>query len=252
MTVWEHLGELRTRLMRVMLYVAVMFVVAFAVYDPVLAFISEPYLEVIGAENLVTLGPVDPVALKLKLATYMAIGLSIPFILFELWGFISPGLTPKERRWSAPFLPLAFVFFCVGVFFGYFTLEPALGFITGFSGPTVVPLADANKYLGFWTFLMLAFGITFQFPIVLALLMMARVVTWRQLLDVWRYAVIGIVAFAAVITPSQDPYSLMLMVVPMVVFYFGAVLFGWIALRNPASRDVDAAVGDATASEAAA
>lgn len=232
MSIWDHLGELRTRLIRSMIYVALAFVVCFLIFDPVLEIISKPWLEATGEDSLKVFSATDPVALKLKVVTYMAIGVAMPFILWELWRFVAPGLTPREKRWVAPFFPVAFLMFCLGVFIGYLTLPRAAEFMAGFAGDNVQILTGATSYIGFFTFFMLAFGITFQFPIVLFILQAAHVVTWSQLLAGWRYALVIVVVFAAVITPSQDPYSLLLMAVPMIVFYFGAILLGWIVFRD--------------------
>jgi sec-independent protein translocase protein TatC len=242
MTLWEHLGELRTRLIRSAVYVAVAFGICFIfLYEPALKLISAPYLDALGQEKLLTLGLIDTVSLKLKVVTYMAVAMAMPFLVYEIWAFVSPGLTKREKRWSAPFIPLVFVFFCFGVLVGYLTLPPAIGFMLGFAGDSVEPFPFANQYLSLVTFMLLAFGLTFEFPLVLILLQAAHAVSWRALLRSWRYVIIGITIFAAVITPSQDPYSLTLMVVPMVVFYFGSILFGWLVWRDrgrvPASTD---------------
>ncbi len=234
MTVIEHLAELRTRIVRVFAYVALAFVACFWLFEPVVDLISRPYVDAIAhlkhippsKVDLSLFGPLDAVALKLKVVTYMAIAVVSPFILLELWGFISPGLTAKERRWARPFLPAALLFFALGVWVGLLTMPKAFEFLLGFAGPKFDYIAEAGKYIGFVAFLLLAFGATFEFPLVMLLLQAANIVTWRQLLTSWRYAMVVIVVAAAVITPSQDPYSLMLMAVPMVVFYFGAILVG--------------------------
>lgn len=228
MTLMEHLGEIRMRLIRVVIAFFVAFAVCFFFFTPVVEFISRPYLALIGTDQLIVLGPVDTVTLKIKVVSYMAIAITIPYILYELYRFVAPGLTRKEKLWTAPFIPMSFVFFAMGVYVGYLTLPKALEFIVGFAGENVTQIPDANKYLGFVTFMLLAFGITFQFPLVLLLLQAARIVKWRQLLSFWRYAIVLIMVFAAVITPSQDPWSLGLMVVPMVVFYFLSILVGYL------------------------
>lgn len=238
MSIMEHLGELRTRLMRTMVYIGIAFVVCFFLFNPVLRFIAEPFLKVknLTTNELVGMGPLSAVSFKLKLVTYMAIGLAMPFILGELWGFVSPGMTSKEKRWTAPFFPVAFLLFCFGVVLGYLTLPSALEFMGGFAGEGFKLLPVADDYISLFTFYMLAFGLTFEFPVVLFILQASHVVTWRALLSGWRYAVVSIIVFAAVITPSQDPYTLVLMAVPMIVFYFGSILFGWLVLRERRSK----------------
>jgi sec-independent protein translocase protein TatC len=242
MTLLEHLAELRSRLMRSIIYVAVGFAACFVVFDPVMTFIAQPYLALgrerglLTTDKLTFFAPTDAIALKLKVVTYLAIIVAMPLILWELWRFVSPGLTKQEKRWARPFVPAALFFFALGICVGYLTLPKALEFILGFAGENFQTLPDANKYLGFFTFMMLAFGLTFQFPIVLLLLQATNTLTWRSLLGGWRYAVVIIVAFAAIVTPSQDPYSLALLAGPMVVFYLGAIGLGYLLFRERSYR----------------
>lgn len=238
MTVMEHLGELRVRLIRILIAFAIGFAACFWLFDYVVEFVSEPYLEAIGETELKVFSPVDAVALKIKVVSYMAIAVAVPYALFEIYRFVSPGLTAREKRWSLPFIPLSFAFFLIGVFIGYLTLPKAIEFMEGFSGPLVSIFPDATKYIGFVTFMLLAFGITFQFPLVLLLLQATNIADWRKLLGFWRYAVVLIVVFAAIITPSQDPWSLALMVLPMVVFYFGAVGVGYLLFGKRRQKQV--------------
>ncbi|MCC7076212.1 MAG: twin-arginine translocase subunit TatC [Acidimicrobiia bacterium] len=233
MSLWDHLGELRTRVIRAGVYLAIAFVVCFFFFDAVLEIISAPWLEATGEGALNAIGgPVAGVAVKLKVVTYMALVAAMPFILWEAWRFVAPGLTSKERRWVAPFFPVAFVMFCLGVFLGYVTWPKAAEFLAGFAGESIDIFTSASEYIGFYAFFMLAFGITFQFPIILFILQAAHIVTWSQLLGGWRYALVIIVVFAAIITPSQDPYSLLVMAIPMIIFYFAAILLGWIVFRD--------------------
>jgi sec-independent protein translocase protein TatC len=233
MSIWDHLGELRKRLIRSLIYVAIAFVVCFMFFDPVMELMTEPWLQATSESAIKAIGgPTAGVAVKLKVVTYMALVVSMPLVLWEAWRFVAPGLTPQERRWVAPFFPVAFCMFCLGVYLGYLTFPRAADFLAGFAGESIQIFTSASDYVGFYAFFMLAFGLTFQFPIVLFILEAARIVTPGQLLAGWRYALVIIVVFAAVITPSQDPYSLFVMAVPMIVFYFGAILLGWFAFRD--------------------
>lgn len=239
MTLMQHLDEVRRRLMRCLLYIAVAFAVSFFVFDSVLTLITKDFLEQIGKPELQCFGPACAVALKLKISAYMAIALAMPGILFELWRFVSPGLTPKEKRWSRPIVPLIFVFFVFGMYFGWLTLPAAYAFILNFAGDSVSVFPSANDFLSFFTFYMLAFGLSFEFPLILIFLQATNLVNWKSLLAAWRYSIVGIVLFAAVITPSVDWFSLALMSAPMVVFYFGAIFFGWLLFgRRDAGDDV--------------
>jgi len=240
MTILEHLEELRTRLTRVLIYLMIAFVAAFVLFGPVLDLITKDFLAEIGEESLKCLGPACPVALKLKVSAYMSIGLAMPLILWELWRFVAPGLTAKEKRWGRPILPLILVFFLMGVFFGWLTLPAAYAFILNFAGPDVQVFPTASEFLTFFMFFILAFGLSFEFPLVLIFLQAVNIVDWRTLLRVWRYAIVGIVIFAAVITPSVDWFSLAIMSAPMIVFYFGAIFFGWLLFgRKRGEHDDD-------------
>lgn len=236
MSLMAHLDEVRRRLVRCFVYIAIAFVISFALFDRVLALITRDFLEQIGQPELQCFGPACAVALKLKVSAYMAIAIAMPGLLFELWRFVSPGLTPKEKRWSRPIVPLIFVFFCFGMFFGWLTLPAAYAFILNFAGSAVSVFPSANDFLSFFTFYMLAFGLSFEFPLVLIFLQATNIVTYRSLLKSWRYAIVGIIIFAAVITPSVDWFSLALMATPMIIFYFGAALVGWF-LFGRRSRD---------------
>ncbi len=241
MSVIQHLEEMRTRLVRSIVFFALAIVACFFLYDAAIEIISKPYLAAVGGGDLFVLGPKEAIGLKLKIVAYMALGLTIPYALWEVYRFVAPGMTGREKRWTLPFIPLSFLFFCLGVYFGFLTMPAALSWIVGFAGDNVKVLPVATNYLGFAAFMLLGFGLTFQFPLVLLLLQAARVVDWRRLLGFWRYAIVIIVLLAAVITPSQDPWSLALMVVPMIVFYFGAIAAGFVLFRKRnAELDADA------------
>jgi len=239
MTLLEHLDEVRRRLVRCLIYIAIGFAISFVLFDSVLSLITKDFLEQIGQPELQCFGPACAVALKLKVSAYMAIAIAMPGILFELWRFVAPGLTPKEKRWSRPIVPLIFVFFVFGMFFGWLTLPAAYAFILNFAGSAVSVFPSANDFLSFFVFYMLAFGLSFEFPLVLVFLQATGIITWRSLLKSWRYAIVGIVVFAAVITPSVDWFSLALMAAPMVVFYFGAALVGWLLFGRRSASDED-------------
>ena len=167
----------------------------------------------------------------MKVATYGGIVLALPVWLYELWRFITPGLNPKERKYAVPFVISAIVLFAFGAFVAFLTLEPALKFLIDVGGSAQKPLFTSDRYLTLVSLMIVAFGVSFEFPVVLVFLLIAGVITTIQLRRVRRWAIVLIVTFAAVITPSQDPYSLMFMAVPMYLFYEGAILIGRILKR---------------------
>jgi sec-independent protein translocase protein TatC len=171
-------------------------------------------------------GPLDAFATRLKIATYGGIVLALPVWLWQLWRFITPGLTRNEKKYAIPFVASSIVLFVMGGIVALLTLEPALKFLLGIGGSDLQPLLTADKYISLVSLMILAFGLSFEFPVVLVFLLIARVLTTRQLRSWRRYAAVIIVAFAAIITPSQDPYSLFAMAIPMYIFYEASILIG--------------------------
>lgn len=220
-----HLAELRRRLVICLIATAVGGIVIYVFFGQLLELISEPY-RAISDTKLIATGVADQFLLRLTVATYGGIILAMPVILWELWRFITPGLNPKEKRYAIPFLLSSIVLFAAGAVVGWLTLEPALRFLYGAGGGEIQQLNTAKNYVNFVVLILLAFGISFEFPIVLVFLLIARVITTAQLRKGRRLAVVLITVFAALITPSQDPYSLLFMVVPMYLFFEGAILIG--------------------------
>jgi sec-independent protein translocase protein TatC len=233
MTVVEHLAELRRRLMICIVAVAIGAVVVFIFFSPIVSWFIKFYEDATDGHrrHFIFTGPVDAFATRLKVATYGGIVLAAPVWLWELWRFVTPGLNPKEKRYAVPFLISSVVLFMFGGVVALFTLEPALNFLLGAGGENLRPLLTADKFLSLVGLMIVAFGIAFEFPVVLMFLLIARVLTTAQLRRWRRWMVVGIFAFAAVITPSQDPYSLFLMAIPLLIFYEGCIIIGRILKR---------------------
>jgi len=228
MTVVEHLTELRKRIMVSIAAILVGAVVCFVLAPQIISFLVTYYAEALDRKNsdLIFTGPLDAFATRLKIATYGGIILALPVWLYELWRFITPGLSPKERRYAIPFVSASIVLFAIGGFVAFLTLEPALNFLLNIGGSDLEPLLTADKYVGLVGLMVIAFGLSFEFPVILTFLLLARVITTQQLRSWRRYAIVAIVAFAAVITPSQDPYSLFAMALPMYLFYEACIIIG--------------------------
>ncbi len=233
MSVLDHLGELRRRLFVSLGAVVVGGVVAYIFAPDIIDFLIRYYRDATGdtGKELIFTGPVDAFVIRLKVATYGGIVLALPVWLYELWRFVTPGLHPREKRYAVPFVASAIVLFGFGGFVALRTLEPALNFLLGVGGSSLTPLLTADKYISLVSLMIVAFGIAFEFPVVLVFLLIARVVSTAQLSRWRRVAVVVIVVFAAVITPSQDPYSLFFMAVPMYVFYEASILIGKVLKR---------------------
>ena len=228
MTVVEHLTELRKRLVVSVAAIAVGATVCFIFAPDIISFLVRYYEEATkgSRDALIFTGPLDAFATRLKIATYGGIVLALPVWLYQLWRFITPGLNPKEKRYAVPFVLASLFLFACGATVAFFTLEPALSFLLNIGGSDLEPLLTADKYISLIGLMIVAFGLSFEFPVILVFLLLARVITTLQLRKWRRYAIIAIVAFAAVITPSQDPYSLFAMAVPMYIFYEICIIIG--------------------------
>jgi sec-independent protein translocase protein TatC len=228
MTVVEHLTELRRRLVISIIAVVLAAIVCYVFALDIINFFLEYYRDATDGERnaFIFTGPLDAFVTRLKVATYGGIVLAVPIWLWELWRFVTPGLNPKEKRYAIPFVLTSIVLFALGAFVALLTLPQALDFLLGVGGEEVQPLLTADKYIGLVSIMILAFGVAFEFPVLLVFLLIARVLTTEQLSRFRRWAIVLIFVFAAVITPSQDPYSLFFMAVPMCLFYEASILVG--------------------------
>lgn len=250
MTLVEHLAELRSRLIKAILAIAIGGLVAWFAYDWILDALLQPYCEQLAGRGtrLVTEGgdaegcvlfvtdPLEQFSVRLRIAGYGGIALAMPVILWQVWRFVTPGLYPHERRYAVPFVISAVVLFFLGAGLAYWTLPKALSFFSTIGGPNLVELYTPGPYLRVIIYMMLAFGVAFEFPILLVFLQLAGVLTVQTLRSFRRWAAVGIVVFVAVITPSGDPISLIVLSVPMYLFYEFAILFGWLRDRRRRSK----------------
>lgn len=232
MTLVEHLTELRTRLFIASAAIAVGALIAFVLYDQILDFLVHPYCEIRhGKCQLFVQSPLDGLATRLKIAGYGGLMISSPVVLWQLWRFITPGLHKNEKRYAIPFIVASTSLFFIGVLLAYLTFPKALGFLIDIGGNNIQEIFSPKEYVSFFLKVMLAFGLAFEFPVVLVFLMIVRVITRKQLSSWRRPAIVIIVAAAALITPSQDPYSLFAMAIPMYLFYEMSILVGRILKR---------------------
>ncbi|MGA2836069.1 MAG: twin-arginine translocase subunit TatC [Acidimicrobiales bacterium] len=232
MTLVEHLTELRRRVIVSAVAFVVMATVAFLAYNWILALLKRPYCDVAPTHcGFYVTGPLDGLALRVKLAAYGGIFLASPVWLWEVWRFITPGLNPKEKKYAVPFVVATIALFTLGAVVAFVIFPHALQWLDSIGGPSLTQILDPNKYLSLIVLLMVAFGITFEFPVVLVSLELAGVVTPRQLSSWRRWAIVSIVVLAGVITPSSDPFSMMAMAIPLYLFYELSIVVGKIVLR---------------------
>jgi sec-independent protein translocase protein TatC len=227
MTIWEHIAELRTRLIRCAAAIVVGMAFGFWVYPYLTTVLLIPYCDLNPACSLYVTDPLEGFAIRLKLAAYVGIAVAMPVLLWQIWRFVTPGLYPHEKRYAVPFLASAIALFVFGAAIAFYTLNPALEFLISIAGIDVQPLYSPDSYFTLIAYMMLAFGIGFEFPVLLVALQIAGVLSPQKLLGWWRYATVIIVVFAAVATPSADPISMMALAIPMMVFYGLALIIGY-------------------------
>jgi sec-independent protein translocase protein TatC len=232
MTIWEHLAELRSRLIRVLVAIALGMALAFAFYNQILEFVLAPYRSVKPDATLYVPGIVEGFAMRIQASMYLGIGLAMPVIMWQLWRFVTPALYPHEKRYAVPFTISACVLFFMGAGIAYISLVPTITFLTEFAGPEVVQLPTVESYFKLILFMMLAFGAGFEFPVVLVGLQLVGVLTPRKLLAWWRYATVTICIVAAVITPGGDPVSMLALATPMFLLYFLSIGIGAVFARR--------------------
>lgn len=239
MTLTEHLTELRRRIIVSLVAFVAVSTAAFFAFNPLMDVLLHPLCslphDVLGPSGcrLNVLGVVEPFTVRLKVTVMAALIGSSPIWLYEAWAFLVPGLTEREQRRIAPLVAVSLLLFVIGALFAYTTLPFGLRFLLGIGGPDLLPLVRADSYINFVGFMTLAFGVTFEVPLVLFALGLLGVVDAALLGRYRRYAIVAIFLLAAVVTPSQDPYTMTVMAVPLYLLYEGAIL----ALRVVARRD---------------
>jgi sec-independent protein translocase protein TatC len=200
MSLLEHLEELRRRIIVIAIAVALASIAGFFLADAIIALIRRPLPE--GAE-LIQTGVGEAFGVQIQIALMAGVALAMPVILYEIWAFVTPGLTRGERRLVWPLLGAAVVLFAGGLLLGYLLIPVAINFLLGFSVPGVQPLLGLADYVGFITTFVLAFGIALEFPVVMYLLARLGILSYEFLSRRRRFAVLVIALFAIVITPGD-------------------------------------------------
>ncbi|MFZ0427271.1 MAG: twin-arginine translocase subunit TatC [Acidobacteriota bacterium] len=239
MTFLEHLDELRRRIMHSIIAVVVTFTVAWIFREAIFGFLEEPIKGVV--EHLVVIKPTDPFTIYLKVSFTAAIFLAIPFILFQVWLFVAPGLYRKEKRYVMPFLLASTVLFLLGGMFAYYViLPPALNFLLVEFGKEFQPMITAMDYFDFELLIILGMGAIFQLPVLVAFLSIFGLVTPKFLWKNFRYAFLIITIIAAVVSPTTDPFNLFLWSGPMVILYVLSIGIAWIFKKRREREAADA------------
>jgi sec-independent protein translocase protein TatC len=244
MSLMEHIRELRNRLLKALLGLALGTAVGWVLFNPVWHFIEKPYCKIpqqhrlLGTDacTLVMNGLFDAFFLHLKIAFVVGLIVSSPIWLYQLWAFIAPGLYARERRWTWIFVGTSVPLFAAGAAFAYFAMTNGLRFLLALVPHGVTALITVDTYLGYAMAMLLIFGLAFELPLIIVILNLAGVLTHERVKKWRRLMIFAVFAFAAVAVPSPDPFSMLLLAVPCVVLIELAELFVWANDRRRARR----------------
>src|SRR5690554_5292652 len=241
----QHLIELRTRLLRTVIFVLVVFCCLFYFSKEIYYLISAPLQNLLPVDNsMIATDVVSPFLTPLKLTFFASVLLSIPFVLYQIWAFIAPGLYKHEKRLAAPLLISSVLLFYAGMAFAYFVVFPLLfGFITGIGLEGVATMTDIAKYLDFVLQLFFAFGFAFEIPIAVILMIHAGVLTPDSLSAKRPYIVVGCFVIGMLLTPP-DIFSQILLAVPMWMLFEAGVFIGRMVYKNKELREIEEAKQD--------
>jgi sec-independent protein translocase protein TatC len=237
MSVVDHLRELRDRVVWSLIAIAVGAVICFIFFEPIIRLMVEPYRDATvskefpNGKDLIFTQPLEAFMTRIKVAAYGGFVIASPVVFFHLWRFITPGLHPKEKKYAIPFVVSSVILFLGGSAVAVITFPKALNFLLGVGGSDIDALLTAGSYITLVFLMVIAFGFSFEFPVVMMFLLLARIITTQQLRKIRKFTFLGLVIFAAVITPSQDPISLFAMSIPMYILYEAAILIGRIMKR---------------------
>ena len=245
MTLYEHLRELRYRLIVSVLAIMVGMIVAWFFRYDLLAILQQPYFQAIEALKvknpdtttlLVNINLTSPLTLSLKVSALAGAILTAPFWLYQLWAFVVPGLLAKEKKWALIFIAAATPMFVGGVIVAYVVLPKAITVLLSFTQAGVSNLQDINAYLSFLLRLMLVFGLGFLIPLIVLMLNIVGVIKAKQMAKYRSLVIFGTFVFGAVATPSTDPFSMLAVALPMALLFLAAEVIAHVLDRRKAER----------------
>ncbi|UTO04237.1 twin-arginine translocase subunit TatC [Moraxella sp. FZLJ2107] len=238
MPLMAHFVELRTRFIRIFLAVLGIFLALVGFSRQLYDFISNPLVALLPAEaSLIATDVASGFLAPIRLTFFIALFASVPFIIAQIWGFISPGLYKHEKRAALPLMLSAIVLFYLGVAFAYFiVLVPALKFFVMFAPDNVLPMTDIDSYLDFVLKLFLVFGVMFEIPVATMILVLMRLVSVKSLADKRRYIIVGCFAVAAIVTPP-DGASMLMLAIPMCLLFELGLFMARLLVKDTPSDD---------------
>ena len=240
MTLTEHLVELRSHLIKIMVVVAVIFLGLVGFSRELYDIISEPLVEILPpASTMIAIDPVANFMAPIRLTLLTSAFFAMPFILYQIWAFVAPGLYRHENRIAIPILLSSILLFYTGVAFAYFVvLKRALSFLITFSPSSVVPMTDIESYLSFVAKLLMLFGITFEIPVVVLILVVTGVVSVATLADYRRYVIVACFAAAGVRAPPDVP-AMCLLAAPMILLFEIGLFLARVLVKEKKAALVD-------------
>jgi sec-independent protein translocase protein TatC len=232
-TILGHLNELRRRVTWAAVALVICTVISFVFAEALLNFLLTPYAENAPGGQLQTLRPTEGIETFFKVALMSGAMLSMPVILYQFWLFVTPGLTKSERRYVYVFIPGALLLFVLGIAFAWFILLPAaVGFLSQFLPDIFRSEWTGQEYLSFLITMVFWLGVSFEMPVVIYLVARVGLVTARTLKEQWRFALVGIAVLAAAVTPSVDPVTMLLTMLPLLVLYVLSTLLALVGQRQ--------------------
>ena len=236
MTFLEHLEELRGRLLRSLIGVVAALGVCWNWSPEILHFILQPLRAAFPTATFITTGPTEGFSLHMKAAFFAAVFLAAPFVLYQAWAFISPGLYAHEKRWVVPFVGLGSAFFVLGGAFGHWALFPAtFRFLGQYTTGDIHYFPSVSEYFSFYFWFVVGLGVVFQLPVLILVLARLGVVTPRFLIRNLKFAVLASFIISAVITPSGDVVNQTMLAAPIIALYLLGVAVAWLFGRRPAT-----------------
>jgi len=246
MPLMGHLGELRRRFTFIAIAAVICIIAAFIEKEYIFRILMRPLRMAGFTENLAVFGVTEGFMQILKVSIYAGLLIALPFILYQFWAFIMPALYENEKRSTIPYVAFTTALFLGGVAFGYFVVLPVgLRFMVGYGGEFFNQLFQAERYFSFVSMFLLAFGVVFELPLIMMLLAWAGLVDHVKMRKVRKYAILAEAAIAMVFTPSQDPLSMALMLIPLMVLYEFGIWLARIAAKRKAKRDQLAVLSEA-------
>lgn len=227
----DHLRELRSRIFKALLFIALGAVVGFVWYNHgLLDFLKQPYCALDAEKRfpsdsctLIFLDPAGGFLLRLKISLLAGFIISAPFWLYQLWAFVTPGLRKNERRWTVTFVAASTLLFALGTICAWFTLNAGLAVLVSLGGDGVTAALTAPDYLSFVIMIVFVFGVSFELPLLVIMLNLVGVLKYETLKKSRRWLIFLTFVFAALITPTQDPFSMLAMAIPMTLLFEGAI-----------------------------